>query len=133
MRMLPDLLQQMWRYGLVGVLCTLLGLAVILACHEGLGLGIVTSNVIGYGIGLIVSFVLNGRWTFRYEGNMRTRIMGFIAVVCAGFSANLSVVFLLIENGAAFFWAQLCGVTTYSLVVFVGGRLVFSDERRGRG
>ena len=130
---LPVILLQLWRYGLVGLLCTALGLAVILICHEWLGLGIVLSNVVGYSVGLVISFLLNGRWTFQYRGEMGQRVLGFVVVVAIAFAANISVVFLAMGAGFAFFWAQLCGVTTYSGIVFMGGRLVFDNERRGRG
>ena len=79
---------QFFKYGMVGVLNTLVCAIVIWLVmnfvfqirgeREASPIAISISNITGYVSGLINSFVFNRKWTFRSRGNWKIEFMKFI-------------------------------------------------------
>jgi putative flippase GtrA len=110
---------QIGRFLLVGVANTAIGLSVIYGCMYFLGLGDVLANVAGYACGLAASFVLNSRWTFRYDGRMPRAAARFAATFLLAYGANLAVVLAAIRDvGIDAYVAQAVGVCVYTVVFF---------------
>ena len=87
------------RFGFVGVVNTAVGLSVILA-GIALGLDDISANVTGYLVGLATSFVLNRRWTFRYEERIDARLIARYSIAfLVAYLANLTVALSLIHAG----------------------------------
>lgn len=61
-------LKRPFRFVVVGLLNTAVGLGVIYGCKFFLEFGNVLANVVGYACGITVSFLLNSSWTFEYRG-----------------------------------------------------------------
>lgn len=122
------LTRQLSRFATVGVLNTLVGVAVIFACYQLLGFGLILSNVIGYGVGLIISFALNGAWTFGASTYTAPAIVKFLAIVAVALAANLAAIILTMSIGAPYPIAQLIGVCTYSALVFLGMKYAIFKE-----
>lgn len=55
------------RFCSVGVLNTLIGLAIIFGLMRFGGVQYVLANAIGYAIGMMLSFALNRSWTFAHK------------------------------------------------------------------
>lgn len=115
------------RFGVVGLVNTALGYAVILA-GLALGWGDLVSNAAGYAAGLIAGFALNRRWTF---GSRAGRSMGegrrYLLVFLVAYCANLAVLALARSLGFVESpLAQLAGLCTYSILFYLGSsRYVF--------
>ena len=78
---------QLAKYAIVGVMNTLLTLAVIFICKSLLGVNPYISNALGYIVGLINSFLWNRSWVFRRRDGKLSRqailfLIGF--AVCYG-------------------------------------------------
>ncbi|MEM1374269.1 MAG: GtrA family protein [Pseudomonadota bacterium] len=117
---------ELWRYGVTGLANTALGCALIFTCVYLLGFSVVWANVVGYSAGLCLSYVLNSRWTFRYDGRA---VFAFAIVVAVAFGANLSVTLGLTEAGLAYPPAQLLGAAAYSGLMFAGLKwMVFTHD-----
>lgn len=114
--------RQITRFGAVGLLNTMIGVAIIFLLHKGLGAGLILSNAVGYGCGLVVSYVLNGAWTFGYSPLSGASALRFGTLVIVAFTANLGVIYILLAAAAPYMVAQFSGVFTYSATVFVGMR-----------
>lgn len=117
------------RYGLVGIVNTLFGLTMIYLAKY-IGAGDIVANVFGYSCGLLLSFKLNSKWTFRYQGHLLPAFYGFCAVILASYLLNLTVVLIAIHymaiNG---YLAQTIGIIPYTIASYVGFRfLVFSHK-----
>lgn len=122
------LLRQIGCFGLSGIANTALGLALILAAHQWLGMGLLGANLLGYGAGLALSFALNRNWTFADRGSVTQSAPRFAAVVAVGFGASLFVTSVLTSFGCAFVVAQVLGLASYSVLTFMGFRhVVFAD------
>jgi putative flippase GtrA len=121
---------QIYRYALVGVANTALGIAIIIALHEFLGLGIVAANAIGYGLCWSLAFALNRAWTFQHEGAASRAAILWMIVTVAAFCVNLVIVTSLDAIGTPYLFAQAIGCATYSILTFLGARhVVFTPDR----
>jgi putative flippase GtrA len=85
------------KYALVGVLNTLLDLAILnllfWAFSPGRAIGIAAINVVSYGCGIVNSYVWNARWTFASPRWQRAEtIASFTAVMILAWGINTGVV-----------------------------------------
>lgn len=85
---------QLLKYGVVGVVNTLITAVVIYLCQELLGWAPVLSNALGYAAGLLNSFLLNTRWTFRSSFSWG-RLGGFALTFGVCYLIQLGVLLLL--------------------------------------
>jgi putative flippase GtrA len=115
-----QLIRQLRRFILVGVVNTALGLAIIFSLIYFLGLGALMANLLGYGVGFLLAFVVNKRWTF--ESKLSTKAAMFRYFVCTGFAfgLNLIVVMLLdLVTDLGPYLVQLGGIAIYSTTMFL--------------
>lgn len=121
-----DLVRQGMRFGSVGVVNTLAGLAVIFAAmHQGASPAL--ANALGYGVGLSFGFVMHRKWTFRAGGPVARQGSGYVVVAGASYAMNLVAVLILTREAHVNPYAAQCaGVAIYTVCTFVGFRyLVF--------
>ncbi|WP_236846605.1 MULTISPECIES: GtrA family protein [unclassified Bosea (in: a-proteobacteria)] len=117
----------MLRFGVVGLINTALGYAVILT-GLALGWGDIVSNAAGYAAGLLAGFTLNRRWTFGSQaGPSMSEGRRYVLVFLAAYCANLAVLALARSLGFVESpLAQLAGLCTYSILFYLGSsRYVF--------
>lgn len=111
---------QIVRYFLVGLVNTAVGLACIYLLMF-FGAGHLAANAFGFLVGLAISYVLNGKWTFRVGRLEADSLMRFWLVVAAAYLANAAVLLGMLDVvGAGPHVSQLAGVSVYSVFSFVG-------------
>lgn len=118
---------QAFRYVIVGLLNTLVGLLVIVASHTVLGLSPYAANACGYVAGILVGFVANRNWTFRHFGPIGLSAALYVTIFAACYALNLAVLWLGLT---VFGWpaplAQAAAMVVYTVCFFVGCKaLVF--------
>lgn len=108
------------RFGIVGVVNTGLGLAVIFASKAFLDLGDLAANLCGYAIGLVASFVLNRHWTFHDRGQRLAALGRFAWAFAVAYGLNLATVFAL-RDGMRLnsYAAQVAGMVPYTLAFYL--------------
>lgn len=121
------LLLQFLKYCGVGVVNTVVGLAVILGLSHFAGWHYVAANAAGYAVGLVCSFILNRTFTFRESaaGTAAGRQwMPFIVLMLAAYAVQLGALCVMVE------WlrvpeavAQVLAIGLYTGMGFVGSRL----------
>jgi putative flippase GtrA len=118
-------------FAFVGVFNTLVTLTIIYALKASLGFHDVLANAVGYFVGVLVSFGLNARWTFAYQGPMFAGFWRFIVVTAAAYIANLATVTIGIYwVGIDSYLAHALGVGPYAVVGFIGAKFfAFAAER----
>lgn len=113
------------KFGLVGLLNTAIGFAIILAALSA-GLNDYAANALGYGLGLMVSYSLNRYWTFSAKSQPSLReLIVFGGVFSVAYSANLLV--LTSFRAAGFVdqpFAHLLGLAVYSGLFYILSRNV---------
>ena len=80
-------IRQFLKFGLVGILNTVIGTAVMFFSYNVLGLGYWLSSALNYIIGSICSYVLNKRFTFESRRKSKREIFRFII--------NISICYLV--------------------------------------
>lgn len=83
-------LWQLMKYGLVGIVNTLIT-AVVIFLLMHLGLGIYLSNAMGYVVGIVFSFIANTIFTFTQPISIN-RLIKFLCVCFICYVANIIVI-----------------------------------------
>lgn len=119
------------RFGLTGILNTLVGLGVIFAAKAFLRWDDVPANVAGYGAGLVVSFFVNRAWTFAHTGSMGPAALRFALSFAVAYGANLATVLALRDIASVDgYIAQAAGVVPYTVTFYLlSSRYVFAAKR----
>lgn len=126
---MSTLLKQTFRFGLVGLTNTGVGLGTILVAQQLFNLDPILSNAMGYAVGLCVSFLLNASWTFSSPVSL-TSALRFLLAFAVSYLANLGVLSLALGSGAIHpVLAQVLAMAVYSGIFFLLSRyFVFSGS-----
>lgn len=84
--------RQFIKFGMVGILNTIVGTAVMFFAYNVLHFGYWLSSVLNYIIGSILSYILNKRFTFESKKKSKKEIVRFVV--------NISVCYLLAYGAA---------------------------------
>jgi putative flippase GtrA len=111
------------RYGVAGVLNTLVGFSIIVALDVGLHLPAHLANAIGYAVGICVSFALSKFFVFKARKTTRSAPVRYVIAVAGAFALNqgvLTVAKLVLPSGAL--WsvaAQGAAAVSYTGALFL--------------
>ena len=128
------LLDHIWRYGVVGIANTVVGLAVILAVEFGLKAPALVANACGYAAGFALRFVLNRSFVFRSQGEVTRTGPRYLVAVVIAYGLNLVVLqsarILLPGGDLAHAAAQVAAMGAYTVSLFLLSRYwVFAAGR----
>jgi putative flippase GtrA len=121
------------KYLIVGGINTVFGIGVIFCCKYFLALSDIFSNAVGYAAGTLASFLLNAKWTFRFQGPLHVAVPRFVAVMSLAYVANLATVLACIRDvNVNSYLAHVIGLVPYVAVGYLGSRyFAFRPLRRG--
>jgi putative flippase GtrA len=124
---------QLLRFGGVGIFNTVLTFSTIVGMKVVLGASDLAANAAGYAVGLLVSFLLNRQWTFRAAAGDKDRVVSqivrFLGIFFVAYAINIATVFSLIALGVNPYLAHAAGMPLYTLVFFLGcRRYVFHSD-----
>ncbi len=108
------------KFATVGVINTLLSIAVIFSLKSMTDLSDVMANFIGYMVGLACSFVLNKQWTFKSIESLTPTLLKFLIVFGFSYALNITVVLASINFGVNDYFAHLIGIPFYSIAFYFG-------------
>lgn len=118
-----ELLLSALRYGLAGLLNTLVGFSIIVALDVGLHLDPHLANAVGYAVGICVSFLLSRFFVFRARKTGRGVSLRYVVAVGSAFVLNqgvLTLARLWAPHGAI--WhvaAQGAAAVSYTAALFL--------------
>ena len=111
------------RYGLVGLVNTAVGYAVILLLDLGLKLNPFLANAGGYAVGILISFVLSRSFVFRSQDSVRKAGPRYLVAVAAAFALNQLAMGLarsvLPDAPLGHAASQLAGMASYTAALFL--------------
>ncbi len=84
------------RFGVIGILATVVHAVCYLALSETAGLNALYANWIGFSVAFAVSLVGHSRWTFNTELTSR-RATRFLITAAIGLAANTGFVYVIVE------------------------------------
>lgn len=79
------------KYNIIGILNTLITLAVVTVLHEWGNVNLELSNFLGFVAGGCNSYICNRVWNFKSQNNKKTEIVRFLIVFLCSYSVNLAV------------------------------------------
>jgi putative flippase GtrA len=112
------------RYGVVGVLGTLIHFATTIALVELLGTNPVAATVIGFLLALITSFVLMRGWVFRSAAPVAAAFPRYVAVSVAGLALNAGLMYLVVDIArVSYLWGLVAVVIVVPVFNFTLNRV----------
>ncbi|MHB8062078.1 MAG: GtrA family protein [Ruminiclostridium sp.] len=113
------------KYGLVGVINTLITGIILFVLMNGFGVSYDISNAVGYVAGFFNSFIMNKFWTFKgNQASTLRQLIKFTAVFAICYLIQLSLVIFMVEKlNVNKNISQLVGMVFYTLIGFVFNKL----------
>lgn len=97
MKFLSDDLTRFIKFGLVGVLNTIINWVLFILLNS-IGVYYIISNIIAYSISTLNSYLWNSKWVFKYNGdNINQTTFKFITLNIIGLVLNTIILFLLVD------------------------------------
>jgi len=110
-----ELFIQIVKFGIVGVLNTLLTAGTIWLLLRVLNCSDYLSNIGGYIIGLLNSFVWNRRWTFKSNTKVKDTVFKFIVTFVICYLIQLGNLYLLLHfTSVDSYVSQLLSIVVYT-------------------
>lgn len=117
------MIRQFVRFGLIGVVSTLVHVAVALLLHHLFGFSPLWSNAMAFMTAWMVSYVGNWVWTFEAATTHSHSAPRFFIVALGGFALNQLIVLITSEWWGWPFWLALIPVVMIvPLVGFIASR-----------
>lgn len=117
-------LGQILRFGLVGIVSTLIHGMVASAYLLTGGGSALRANLLGYCAALSWSFTGNLYWVFRFKGRMRDVFPRFLAFSLAALALSLSISAITDRAGLSPYWALATVVLTIPAFSYVTSRFL---------
>lgn len=117
------MIRQFFRFGMIGVIATLVHVVVALLLHHLLEVSPLWSNAIAFITAWLVSYAGNWVWTFEAATTHRHSAPRFLIVALAGFALNQLIVLITSNWWGWPFWLALVPVVMIvPLVGFLASR-----------
>jgi len=111
---------QFFKFGIVGILNTLITAFVIWLLLKVFHCSNYVSNIIGYLAGLINSFIWNRKWTFESHGKISVTVFKFIITFVISYLLQLGGLHLLLQYTAIDnYVCQLIAMVIYTIINFL--------------
>ena len=116
--------RQAAKFGLVGILNTVLDWAIYLLLAQAFGAGPVLAKILSYSAGVLNSFYLNRSWTFHSRANFTKAFPPFLGISLAGILINSGCMYL------AVYWLNLDDLFAHILATTAAFGWNFAASRR---
>lgn len=119
------ILTQFIKYGLIGIINTLLTISIIWILTHWFNLSEYSANIIGYGVGITNSFIWNRKWTFSSKSKVSTAFLTFIIIFVFTYLLQLGALYLLLNNTTInAFACQIISMCVYTATNFPLNRYI---------
>lgn len=85
------------KYGMVGVIGTVVHTAILTLCVELLDIRAIYSTILGFIGSLVLSYKLNSIWTFKENNNTSFSFLKYLVVCLSGLLINVLIMFLTVD------------------------------------
>lgn len=111
------IVSRVWRFGVVGVIATVVHVTVGMGLHHGAGASPLWANGVAFCVAVVVSFLGQTRLTFPESTADSAAFLRFFAVALFGFGLNQLIVWLVTEPFGGPYWVGLAIVVASVPVV----------------
>ena len=128
---MQKLLAQIMKFGVVGVVATVIDFGIMNLLHYGLGLNILIANTSGFIISLIFNYVASMKYVFAHkEGMSRREFIIFVVLSVIGLALNDGIVLALNAGlGLEANIAKICATALVMVYNFVTRKIFLEGEQ----
>jgi putative flippase GtrA len=128
MRFIPEHLQKITRFIMVGLFSNGIGYGVYLLI-TWLGVPYKIAMTLLYCVGVTMSYIGNRQFTFANTQQVRMTLVKFIAAYVVGYALQYAILYVLVDLFSIFHaYAQLCGAGVVAVYLFIALRLFVFKE-----
>lgn len=95
---IKKLILELGRFGLVGVIRTIIGLFIIFVPYNLWGVNYVLCNIVAYSAGLIIGFILHKKWVFKSKEDWNKEAIPYFITFGIGYIINMILLILCAEK-----------------------------------
>lgn len=127
---MQKLLAQIMKFGVVGVIATVIDFGIMNLLHYGLGLNILIANTSGFIISLIFNYLASMKYVFAHkEGMSRREFIIFVVLSVIGLALNDGIVLALNAGlGLEANIAKICATALVMVYNFVTRKIFLEGE-----
>lgn len=92
------LILEFGRFGVVGVLRTIIAVIIVFVPHNLWGVNYILCNVVGFSVALVTGFILHKTWAFKSRGRWNREVLPYLVIFGIGFLVNMALLLLLGEK-----------------------------------
>ena len=133
MRRMNALLMQMFRFGIVGCICTLFDYFMMIGLTELVGLHYLLSSTISFSVSTVLNYILSTRFVF--EGKQDTgpvqEFTAFFLLSMGGLGLNTLLMWLFTEKAGIYYMLSKIVVTSVVMIYNFVTRKMLLEERAG--
>ncbi len=112
-----ELIQKLFKFGIVGLSGVVVDYAVTALCKELLGMNVYIANSLGFVVAAASNYAINRKWTFQSESkNVRKEFATFFLISLVGLLWNNLIIWILTD-----LWLSI----TFYIAKFIAIVLVF--------
>ena len=127
---MQKLLAQIMKFGVVGVIATVIDFGIMNLLHYGLGLNILIANTSGFIVSLIFNYVASMKYVFAHkEGMSRREFIIFVVLSVIGLALNDGIVLALNAGlGLEANIAKICATALVMVYNFVTRKIFLEGD-----
>lgn len=124
-------MQQLIKFGLVGILATLIDFLILYLSTDLLGVNYLVSAAIGFIVSTIFNYVASMKYVFKskYEDNKNKELLIFIGLSIIGLGINELLLMVLVENiGVHYMFGKLLATVVVMLFNFISRKILLEKK-----
>lgn len=127
---MQKLLAQIMKFGVVGVIATVIDFGIMNLLHYGLGLNILIANTSGFIVSLIFNYLASMKYVFAHkEGMSRREFIIFVVLSVIGLALNDGIVLTLNAGlGLEANIAKICATALVMVYNFVTRKIFLEGD-----
>lgn len=126
------LIKQVFRFGIIGVLCFIIDYMLMIILTEIAGIEYLLSSGISFTISVIVNYLLSMRFVFqsKQSANKITEFLIFVFLSIVGLGINEALMWYTVEKmGIYYMVAKIIATAVVMVYNFVSRKIILEDNR----
>ncbi len=128
---MKKLITQIWRFGIVGVICTLIDFGVLTSLKEFLGVHYLVANAASFTVSVIANYILSMKYVFHgKKDTSRVREFIIFTVLSAlGLLLNQLIMWITVDGMSIYYVAAKVIATAIVMIYNFVTRKLFLEEK----
>ncbi len=129
---MKKLILQLMKFGIVGVIATVIDFGVLMLLKEKLSMDVLVASGVSFSVSVIANYILSILFVFPISGNGKVReFIIFLALSIGGLLFNQGIMWLGTEFFVAYYlWVKIFACLFVSIYNFVTRKILLEKKRR---